>query len=186
MKLYWIDIETTGLSTINDQILEIAIAESELLDPFIYRHIFHAVIGHNGEGLSSYIKDFHAPSGLLAECRESIVTVEAAEKELLSLIPWVEDREERPTMAGSSVHFDHEFIKWHMPELNKRFSHRHYDVSAVKLFCQSLGMPKPPKAEAHRAKADIEESIAHALQCANWIGGRDALGKALPGFSVSA
>ena len=57
----------------------------------------------------------------------------------------------------------------HMPRLAARFSHRHYDVSAVKLFCRSLGMPKPPKAEAHRATADVLESIAHARLCAEWL-----------------
>ena len=56
-----------------------------------------------------------------------------------------------------------------MPTLDKRLSYRHYDVSAVKLFCQSLGMPKLPKAEAHRAKDDILESIAHAKKCADWL-----------------
>ncbi len=56
-----------------------------------------------------------------------------------------------------------------MPTLAERFSHRYYDVSAVKLFCRSLGMPKPQPAEAHRAMADIQESIAHARQCARWL-----------------
>jgi len=67
------------------------------------------------------------------------------------------------------VHFDHGFLRVHMPKLAARFSHRHYDVSAVKLFCQSLGMPKPPKAEAHRAAADVRESIEHAKACADWL-----------------
>jgi oligoribonuclease (3'-5' exoribonuclease) len=72
-------------------------------------------------------------------------------------------------LAGSSVHFDHGFIKHWWPQLASRFSHRHYDVSAVKLFCESLGMPRLPKAEAHRAREDILESIAHARECVRWL-----------------
>ncbi len=76
-------------------------------------------------------------------------------------------------LAGSSIHFDHAFLAVHMPRFAARLSHRHYDVSAIKLFCQSLGADKFPKAEAHRAKDDIAESIAHAKACAEWLYDRD-------------
>ena len=39
----------------------------------------------------------------------------------------------------------------------------------MKLFCQSLGMPKIPKAEAHRAMADVEESARHGSLCLDWL-----------------
>jgi hypothetical protein len=32
-----------------------------------------------------------------------------------------------------------------------------------------MGMPELPRAEAHRAAADIDESIAHAKACRDWL-----------------
>ena len=72
-------------------------------------------------------------------------------------------------LAGSSIHFDLGFLRVHMPKLAAKFSHRLFDVSAIKLFCESLGMPKLPKAEAHRAMVDVEESFAHYKACADWV-----------------
>ena len=39
MKLYWLDLETTGLD-VNDIILEIAVAEADFQNPFQLRHIY--------------------------------------------------------------------------------------------------------------------------------------------------
>ncbi len=73
-------------------------------------------------------------------------------------------------LAGSSVHFDRMFLQHYHPQVIERFSHRLYDVSAVKLFCRSLGMPPFPEiSAAHRAKDDIDESILHAKACTIWL-----------------
>jgi hypothetical protein len=74
-------------------------------------------------------------------------------------------------LAGDSVHFDLGFVRYHMPTLAKRLSHRVYDVSAIKLFCRSLGMPKIERKEdpVHRAAGDVLRSIEHAKYCADWL-----------------
>ncbi|HKM52108.1 MAG TPA: oligoribonuclease [Isosphaeraceae bacterium] len=173
MKLYWLDIESTGLSPDKDELLELAIAEADLEYPFeigpICNPVFKFDAGMTRRMPDPFVIDMHTKSGLWAECMRSTMTVLESEDLLLSLVPEVIDREDRPTLAGSSVHFDHAFLCAKMPRLAARFSHRHYDVSAVKLFCRSLGMPKPPKAEAHRAHADILESIEHAKKCVDWL-----------------
>ena len=94
-------------------------------------------------------------------------------------------------LAGNCVGFDHGFLKRWMPGLAARFHYRYYDVSSVKLFCRSLGMPRLPSGEAHRAKGDVLESVEHALLCAQWLAEefanpghvaiRDALGTRVPG-----
>ena len=102
----------------------------------------------------------------------SATMIDHVEDELLKFIPEVEDKDERATFAGSSVHFDLGFIRVHMPRLAKRLSHRVYCVSAVQLFCRSLGMAKPPKGpEPHRAAADVLASIERAKLCSDWLGG---------------
>lgn len=174
MKIYWFDCETTGLDPSADALLELVLAEADLADPFdvdvgpICNPAFRFRASEHPP-LSPFILDMHGKSGLLAECDRSTTTVAEVEELLLSVVPEVADRDERPTLAGSSVHFDHGFLRAKMPRLAARFSHRHYDVSAVKLFCQSLGMPRLPKAEAHRARDDVFESIDHARACAEWL-----------------
>jgi oligoribonuclease len=173
MKLFWTDLETTGLDPAKDSILEIAVLEADLSAPFDWTTRLHTPLRWKGDPASLQVKvrTMHETSGLLAACSEEATTLADVEAELLEVIPEVEDYGERPTLAGSSVHFDLSFLRVHMPRLAARFSHRVYDVSAVKIFCRSLGMPKDlvPRAEAHRALADVEESIRHARACACWF-----------------
>lgn len=105
----------------------------------------------------------HEESGLLAQCAESTTTVGEVEDRLLTLVLGEPERgSDKPTLAGSSVHFDLGFLRAHAPKFAARLSHRVYDVSAVKLFCESLGMPRISKAMAHRAAEDV-------LECAKWL-----------------
>lgn len=175
MNLYWLDLETTGLDPRRDGILEVAVSVAELARPFEAKPVYHAVLPlpgwANGDRnkLEPYIQSMHGSTGLLDECERSILSVAEVERHLLVHVPKVDDKEDMPTLAGASIHFDHDFLKARMPTLAARFSHRHYDTSAVKLFCQSLGMPKLPRGEAHRAKDDVLEAIAHAKHCYFWL-----------------
>lgn len=176
MHIYWTDLETTGLDPQKDQILEIAIAKSTLDDPFNTEVIFDRAfrLPFEASELSPFILDMHTKNGLLVECAKASQFAFQVEKELLELIPPAETDPEtgRPglhALAGNSIHFDLGFLRAHLPAFAKRFSHRLYDVSAVGLFCRSLGMPKFKKAEAHRAKDDILESIEMARSCAQWL-----------------
>lgn len=173
MKLYWLDLETTGLDPQKHQILEVSMAVANLNNPFDIEHLYQAVIPvEPNTVLDPYILNMHTKNGLLAECASSKAKSRTqVDEELANLIEWVENKDERATLAGSSIHFDHSFISVHFPLSNKKLSHRHYDVSALKLFCQSMGAPKFPKAEAHRSRDDINESVAHAAACLAWIKG---------------
>jgi oligoribonuclease len=112
----------------------------------------------------------HARSGLLAECGRSTTTVREVEDYLLTLVHGEPERgDDRATLAGSTVDFDLGFLRAYAPRFAARVSYRCYDVSAVKLFCESLGMPRIPKAQAHRATADILESVQHAERCVEWL-----------------
>ncbi len=175
MQLVWLDLETSGLRPDHDVVLEIAVSLADLSSPFDARPAYHAVLRYNADAngaLDPFVHEMHTKNGLLAECATGRYDYVRIEEELLALVPEVDDPNEKPVLAGSSVHFDHEFLKAEFPKFAARLSHRHYDVSAVKLFCRSLGMPKLPRAEAHRAKDDVLESVEHARLCAEWLAKR--------------
>jgi oligoribonuclease len=194
VKLVWLDIETTGLSPERHSILEVAFAAADLAVPFSLLGLDSSVLRYEDrhtlgsqclmEGripvhdngpcracdFSPFVRSMHKENGLLAESSTSTTTLAEVEDSLLDLVRGEpESGDEKPTLAGSSVHFDHGFLRVHIPRFAARLSHRHYDVSAVKLFCESVGMPRIPKAQAHRAREDVLESIAHARQCAVWL-----------------
>jgi oligoribonuclease len=181
VKLYWLDLETTGLYPATCEILEVAVMEADFLDPFNARHLYEVPVftSRSDAELDPFIVDMHTKNGLLFESRDMFraFNLASVEEDLLDLIPHVEDKDERGRLAGSSIHFDHGFIRRHMPTLAKRLSHQHYDVSSVALFCRSLGMPHSKPEPAHRAMADVKASITYARQCRDWL--RDTHGRDL-------
>ncbi len=179
-RLWWVDVKTTGLDPRRDQILEVALSSSPLNDPFNVTEEYHAVcrlVRAAGRYWSShgttiivdpFVEMMHTKSGLWEECDRSDVLAYSAVNEVVARV-----QGDPAILAGSSVHFDRGFLESvGGNQIRTVFSHRHYDVSAIKLFCESLGMPKIPKGEAHRAQADVLESVAHAKLCAEWLGKR--------------
>lgn len=169
--IYWLDLETTGLNprVHGASILEIAVSKASFDSPFEATPLYHAVLWHPGKGLDPFIVEMHTKNGLLAECRKSELFAVDVENALLPLVPEESERDDKPTLAGSCVNFDHDWLRVFMPRLAERFSNRHFDVSAIKLFFRAMGMGRPPKGEAHRAREDILESIKHGELCREWM-----------------
>jgi oligoribonuclease len=164
-RLVWIDCEMTGLELGSDALIEIAalVTDGELnvlgegVDVVI--HASDDVLGK----MPDIVREMHARSGLTDEVRRSTVTLADAERQVLEYVrEWVPEARTAP-LAGNSVATDRSFLARDMPELDTHLHYRMVDVSSVKELCRRwyprIYYAQPEKGLAHRALADVRESI---------------------------
>jgi oligoribonuclease len=164
-ELVWIDCEMTGLDLKSDRLIEIAVLVTDA-DLNILGDGIDVVIHADEEALSSMIpvvKDMHTRSGLIDEVRASTVTVAEAEEMVLSYIRDHVKQAKTAPLAGNSIATDRGFIARDMPKLDDYLHYRMIDVSSIKELCRRwyprIYFGQPEKGLAHRALADIHESI---------------------------
>ena len=164
-RLVWIDCEMTGLELGKDALIEIAALVTDA-DLNILGEGVDIVIHADDEalaGMPEVVRDMHDRSGLTEEVRASTVTLAQAEQQVLEFIrQHVPDARSAP-LAGNSIATDRGFIARDMPELDAHLHYRMVDVSSVKELCRRwyprIYYAQPEKGLAHRALADIRESI---------------------------
>ncbi|BBX01523.1 oligoribonuclease [Mycolicibacterium moriokaense] len=164
-ELVWIDCEMTGLDLSKDRLIEIAVLVTDA-DLNILGDGIDVVIHADDEALSSMIdvvKDMHNRSGLTEEVRASTVDVAAAEELVLDYIRTHVKQAKTAPLAGNSIATDRGFIARDMPKLDEFLHYRMIDVSSIKELCRRwyprIYFGQPEKGLAHRALADIHESI---------------------------
>jgi oligoribonuclease len=163
--LVWIDCEMTGLDLGKDSLIEVAalVTDPELnilgdgVDVVI--HADDAAL----DGMFDVVREMHDKSGLTGEVRASAVTVEQAEDMIMGyLTEHIPDPRTAP-LCGNSIATDRGFLARDMPRLDAHLHYRMIDVSSVKELCRRwyprTYYGQPPKGLAHRALADIKESI---------------------------
>ena len=162
-NLIWVDLEMTGLDTMNDTIIEIAtiVTDSELNmlaeGPVFAIHTPDVVLN----AMDEWNTRQHNQSGLVDRIRRSTITLAQAESETIAFLSkYVEKR--RSPMCGNSICQDRRFMARQMPELERFFHYRNLDVSTVK----ELAFPWRPdildsfeKKGSHLALDDIRDSI---------------------------
>jgi oligoribonuclease len=164
-RLVWIDCEMTGLDLRNDALIEIAVlvTDGELAvlgsGVDIVIHADDAALA----AMPDVVRDMHARSGLTEEVRRSSVTVAQAQERVLDYVREHVPEPRTAQLAGNSIATDRGFLARAMPELDAHLHYRMVDVSSVKELCRRwfprVFYAKPEKGMAHRALADILESI---------------------------
>lgn len=164
-ELVWIDCEMTGLDLGTDRLIEIAALVTDA-DLNILGEGIDVVIHADDEALASMIdvvRDMHARSGLTEEVRASTVDMAAAEELVLDYIRAHVKQAKTAPLAGNSIATDRGFIARDMPKLDDFLHYRMIDVSSIKELCRRwyprIYFGQPEKGLAHRALADIHESI---------------------------
>ncbi|MCW2495701.1 oligoribonuclease [Jatrophihabitans sp.] len=168
-RLVWIDCEMTGLDLERDALIEVAVlvtdAELTVLDPGL------DVIIHADDdvlaGMVPYVRDMHASSGLTEEVRASTVTMAQAEKLVLDYIKSFVPEVRSAPLCGNSIATDRGFLNRDMRALDEHLHYRMIDVSSLKELAKRwyprIYQSQPEKGLAHRALADIYESV-HELE----------------------
>ena len=155
----------TGLDLKTDRLIEIAVLVTDA-DLNILGEGIDVVIHADDAALSSMIDvvaQMHTRSGLIEEVRASTIDLAAAEELVLDYIRTHVKQAKTAPLAGNSIATDRGFIARDMPKLDDYLHYRMIDVSSIKELCRRwyprIYFGQPEKGLAHRALADIHESI---------------------------
>lgn len=164
-ELVWIDCEMTGLNLESDRLIEIAALVTDA-DLNILGDGIDVVIHADDESLDGMIEvvtQMHTRSGLIDEVRASTIDVPTAEQMVMDYIRTYVKQAKTAPLAGNSIATDRGFIARDMPALDNYLHYRMIDVSSIKELCRRwyprIYYGQPDKGLAHRALADIHESI---------------------------
>jgi len=164
-RLVWIDCEMTGLELGHDQLIEVAalVTDSDLnvigdgVDVVI--HADDDVL----DGMVDVVREMHARSGLTEAVRASTVSLAEAEQRVLEYITKYVPEPRSAPLCGNSIATDRGFITRDMAALDNHLHYRMVDVSSIKELARRwyprVYFGQPAKGLAHRALADIQESI---------------------------
>jgi oligoribonuclease len=163
--LVWIDCEMTGLDLAKDKLIEVAalVTDPELrvlgegVDLVI--HADDAAL----DAMPEIVREMHAKSGLTDEVRKSTITMAEAEAAILAYVRQFVPNPRTAPLCGNSIATDRGFLARDMPTLDSYLHYRMIDVSSIKELCRRwyprVYFGQPAKGLAHRALADIRESI---------------------------
>jgi oligoribonuclease len=163
--LVWIDCEMTGLDLAHDALIEVAVVVTDpdlnLLDDGldVVIHADDAVL----DGMVDVVRDMHERSGLTKAVRESTVTLAQAEDMVLEYVRRHVPEPRTAPLCGNSIATDRGFLARDMPRLDAHLHYRMIDVSSIKELTRRwyprVYFGQPAKGLAHRALADIRESV---------------------------
>lgn len=164
-RLVWVDCEMTGLDLSKDALIEVA---ALVTDPDLQ------VLGtgvdmviHAGDaelaGMPDVVREMHDSSGLTEAVRASTVTLSQAQDRILEYVREFVPEPGTAPLCGNSIATDRMFLTRDMPLLDQYLHYRMVDVSSIKELCRRwyprVYFSQPAKGLAHRALADIRESI---------------------------
>jgi oligoribonuclease len=155
----------TGLDLGSDRLIEIAALVTDA-DLNILGEGVDVVIHTDDAALDNMVEvvaQMHKRSGLIEEVRTSTVDLAAAEQLVMDYIRGHVKSAKTAPLAGNSIATDRGFIARDMPALDNFLHYRMIDVSSIKELCRRwyprIYYGQPEKGLAHRALADIRESI---------------------------
>ena len=164
-RIVWVDLEMTGLDPSRHVIGEVAAPVTDAELTILDHGAALGVPATDAElaEMDDFVTEMHSSNGLLDDIKASTVSIRDAEDAVLELVAKHCDPAHPAPLAGNSIATDRAFIRAQMPRLDDALHYRMIDVSTVKELSRRW-FPKayynqPEKGMAHRALADIVESI---------------------------
>ncbi len=159
-SLLWVDLEMTGLSPVEDRILEVAAIATdwEMNEIATYTAVVKVDDALMRERMVGefWEKNKASYDALVAQNANGRPSAEV-EKELLQFVE--KNFGDTVYLAGNSIHQDRRFIENEWPELNAKLHYRMLDVSAWKLYFENALGDRFIKPDNHRALDDIRGSM---------------------------
>lgn len=168
-RLVWVDCEMTGLDLTHDALIEVAaiVTDAELVplddgvDVII--HVDDDVL----QSMLPVVRDMHASSGLTEAVRASTITLGDAERQIVDYVRGHVPEAKTAPLCGNSIATDRGFLARDMPALDGYLHYRMIDVSSIKELARrwypKVYFAQPQKGLAHRALADVRESIQELI-----------------------
>lgn len=207
-KLFWLDIETTGLDPEKCVILEVAAAvtdakldvidslsclvKSRLTDVFdpgdnwidsthgTGISLIQQVLTWPTDGVKGLTWDSYRHGTPLRDVERSMMVMASRHFTIGNVV-----------LAGNSIHFDRSFVEVHMPGFARLLHHRQVDVSSFRVLADIIApvRTKPTRSRgkpAHRAVKDVEGSIAELKSYirTGFIVGDETTSREAPGTSA--
>ncbi len=163
--LVWIDCEMTGLDLSKDKLIEVAALVTDPALNVLGEGIDLVIHADDAalDAMPPVVRDMHAKSGLTDEVRRSTVSMAEAEQAVLAYVQQFVPNPRTAPLCGNSIATDRGFLARDMPALDAFLHYRMIDVSSIKELCRRwyprVYFGQPAKGLAHRALADIRESI---------------------------
>ena len=163
LNLIWIDLEMTGLSPINDRIIEIATLVTDPELNIIAEGPNLAIKQNNEvlEAMDEWNQRHHGATGLIEKVRNSLISESEAERRTIEFLKRYSGKKASP-MCGNSICQDRRFLANYMPTLEAFFHYRNLDVSSLKELARRW---KPDilqgieKLSRHAALDDVRDSV---------------------------
>lgn len=180
--MIWLDMETTGLTPLDNDMLEIGLMlTDEELNPI---ETYETLMMPNRytpwtwrDRCEPIVRDMHDRSGLwdaltmaLDERADGLASLPLAEQNVLDWLGHVEetygiDVSKQP-LCGSSIHFDRTWLNIRMPRVNNAFHYRIIDTSTIKELVRRrhplIYSTLPEKKERHRVVPDLFDTLEEA------------------------
>lgn len=158
-RMFWMDLEMTGLDPEVCTIIEVAVVVTDLRLQCLEEYT--QVVFQPPEALAvmdEWCVKTHGDSGLTADIPHGKALAEV-ERELLAMVDRHCSANVRVVLCGNSIHQDRRFIDRYMPHFAARLHYRMVDVSSFKEVFRSCYGVQWEKGNNHRALQDTHESI---------------------------
>lgn len=157
-KLFWIDLEMTGLDVNKEVIIEVGAVITDL--QFKTLDTYHSVVKQPQkflDAMDDWNQKHHRESGLLSLI-PSGKSPDRVEDDLLELLE-IHFPDERAVIAGNSIGQDRLFLDKYFKRFAENLHYRMLDVTSWKLIFNNVYNLQMDKDVKHRAIDDIHESI---------------------------